>query len=227
MAPFPTSSSGFSETSYLFKITPPSSDPMDLFKGWLEAAKEADVPFANRISVSSSSSTGHVTSRSLLLRQLDDDGFIIMTDRRSLKCKQWEDNPVVAFTFFWGYKLGERTIARQVRAEGRIEELSSSEYAHIYNGEPLYCKIRSHICHQGQRIEWDELKSSHDELLQEVKAGFKTLSQPNHVATYKLHPTMLEFYEADDVSIGDRIVFLRDNGINEWKGSWKHHHIAA
>ncbi|XP_046399962.1 pyridoxine/pyridoxamine 5'-phosphate oxidase-like [Ischnura elegans] len=225
-APFPTSATE-NESSNLCKITLPSSDPMDLFKEWYEAAKEAKIPHHSSVCVASSSSSGYVTSRSLVVRQLDDDGFIVMTDRRSLKVKQWEENPRAAFHFFWGYTQGDRILARQVRVEGRMEELSNLAYAHLYEREPLYCKIRSHICNQGQRVEWDELKASHDDLLNDVKAGLRSLPMPEHIIVYKLHPNMMEFFDADDISIGDRVVFSRDDAMGEWKGSWKHHHIAA
>lgn len=50
-----------------------------------------------------------------------------------------------------------------------------------YNNEPIFCKIRSHICHQGEIINnWDDLKAQHDKLLQEVENGTNSLEMPDY-----------------------------------------------
>ncbi|KAG8232385.1 hypothetical protein J437_LFUL012528 [Ladona fulva] len=226
-APITASETPNEETSNLVFIDVTSNDPMDLFREWFEEAKAFNISLPHRMSVSSASSDGDVTSRSLLLRQLDDDGFVIMTDSRSLKAKHWQENPRATFAFFWGYKKGEREIARQIRIQGDIIELPQNDYAHLYNKEPLYCKIRSHICHQGVQVEWKELKAQHDRLLQEYKDGLTTLPIPEHVIFYKLQPKKMDFYAANEISIGDRVLFERNDGVNDMRTSWRHHHLSA
>lgn len=51
----------------------------------------------------------------------------------------------------------------------------------MYANEPLYCKIRSHLCHQGLPVEWTEAKAKHDKMYEEVLAGKNSLPMPDHV----------------------------------------------
>lgn len=68
-----------------------------------------------------------------------------------------------------------------MRIEGRVQKLEPIEFKHIYDREPLYCKIRSHLCHQDRPVDWDDLKCQHDEILQEYQRGENTLPMPNHL----------------------------------------------
>lgn len=52
----------------------------------------------------------------------------------------------------------------------------------IYNDEPLYSKIRSHLCHQDAVVvDWNEMKIKHDELWEKARAEKTSLPMPNHL----------------------------------------------
>lgn len=68
-----------------------------------------------------------------------------------------------------------------MRVEGPVKELQPHEYQDLYDAEPLYCKIRSHICHQGQPIDWMEHKQNHDELFEKVHKQEQDLPMPDHL----------------------------------------------
>lgn len=51
--------------------------------------------------------------------------------------------------------------------------LGAAEYAEIYEREPLFCKLRSHVCHQGQPVSWDAQKEVHDKLYEQSKSDEK------------------------------------------------------
>lgn len=69
----------------------------------------------------------------------------------------------------------------QVRIEGDVVELSPDQYGDIYEREPLYCKIRTHLCHQGTEVDWDEHKKRHDEMYKKVSEGVLALPCPDHL----------------------------------------------
>nr|CAD7266449.1 unnamed protein product [Timema shepardi] len=144
------------EESDLTKIEYESCEPFQLFKEWYRDACNSGIILPSALCLSTMSSEGAIGSRTLLLRRVDDDGFVVMTDSRSRKAKEL------------------------VRTNGRISELEAKEVEELYNKEPLYCKIRSHICHQGQPINWQTHKDRHDQLLSQVREG-KTLPMPDHV----------------------------------------------
>lgn len=70
---------------------------------------------------------------------------------------------------------------RQVRIEGPIEKLKKDDYSELYEREPLFCKVRSHLCQQGVEIEWEELKERHDSMLRDATEGKIKLPMPDHL----------------------------------------------
>ncbi|CAH1401881.1 unnamed protein product [Nezara viridula] len=196
-------------------------DPFDLFKNWHGQQTQNNLS-ANALCLSTCSKSGYVTSRTLILRRLDDDGFVIMTDNRSKKSRQLEENPNVAMNFLWIKEdPNGLLLSRQVRAEGSIKQLVEDEWIDIYEREPLFCKIRALVCHQGTKIEWQDLKDSHDNTLKKWQHGELVMEKPNHVVAYKMFPTMMEFYEAYGSKIADRVMFLKQGE------DWISNRIAA
>ncbi|KAI5721764.1 hypothetical protein M8J77_025380 [Diaphorina citri] len=161
---------------------------------------------------------GKVSSRTLLLRRLEEDGFVIMTDNRSRKHAQISENKHAALVFLWCYRTGngDQAINRQVRVEGELEILTQDRFEDLYNREPLYCKIRAHLCHQDQATDWDEAKATHDAIYDKCKRGVD-LPMPGHFIAYKLHPRTLEFYHAYSNEIADRILYSKASSSSPWK----------
>lgn len=211
------------EESGLSKIELPDGNPFTLFNQWHAAALKSNLVLPNALCLSTATKEGRVSSRHVILRRLEEDGFIIMTDRRSKKSAELAENPVACMTFLWCYKREDGlTVNQQVRIEGDVVELGEDRYLDLYEREPLFCKVRSHLCHQGVEVDWDELKSKHDDILKKVAEGTTTLPCPEHFVAYKLFPTMIEFYYAHDSNIGDRIMFVKKAG-----GAWENTRIAA
>jgi len=65
--------------------------------------------------------------------------------------------------------------------EGPVTELKPEDYQDIYDREPLFCKVRSHVCNQGQPVSWEEQKEKHDQIFQENKDGKNSLPMPEHL----------------------------------------------
>lgn len=60
-------------------------------------------------------------------------------------------------------------------------QLPTENMSEIFEIEPLFCKIRAHICHQGKQVDWNEMKKNHDKLLQKYEETQQDLPKPNHV----------------------------------------------
>ncbi|KAI5696782.1 hypothetical protein M8J75_000034 [Diaphorina citri] len=188
------------EPSDLSKIDNPPDSPFDLFKEWFEGAKSSNLVLPHALILSTATSDGKVSSRTLLLRRLEEDGFVIMTDNRSRKHAQISENKHAAL----------------VRVEGELEILTQDRFEDLYNREPLYCKIRAHLCHQDQATDWDEAKATHDAIYDKCKRGVD-LPMPGHFIAYKLHPRTLEFYHAYSNEIADRILYSKASSSSPWK----------
>lgn len=72
-------------------------------------------------------------------------------------------------------------IILQVRAEGEVKQLDEGEWTDIYENEPLFCKIRALVCHQGQKVDWQKQKENHDNILSLFERGELKLEKPQHV----------------------------------------------
>lgn len=209
------------EPSDLAKIENPPDNPYELFKEWFNTAKNFLPVLPHALVLSTATPDGKVvSSRTLLLRRLDEDGFVIMTDNRSRKHAQIVENKNAAINFLWLYKTGhgDQAVNRQVRIEGELEILERSQYLELYEREPLYCKIRAHLCHQDRTTDWEDAKAQHDEMYDKCKRSGVDLPMPDHFIAYKLHPRMIEFYHAYSDMIGDRIHYGKSStSAAKWK----------
>ncbi|KAJ8959820.1 hypothetical protein NQ318_011552 [Aromia moschata] len=138
------------------------------------------------------------------------------------KIQQMKDNPKVSGCFFWGYQKDEKFIHKQIRIEGIAEKLSNEECEEYHNKDPLFCQIRSHICQQGQKVDWDELKKKHDEILEAVKETNKPLKMPEYYVAYRIIPNMFDFYYSYNTNIADRLAFTK-----QCEDKWTFERIAA
>ena len=212
------------DLSDLAKIEEEIEHPVELFRIWRDQARRYNPRAPDACCLATVSKNCEVSARNVVLREFDNDGFVIVTDRRSRKVDNIENVPQVAMCYLWFYvNEQEQEITRQVRVEGTMKRLMKEEYQHLYDREPLYCKVRSHLCHQGREVNWEELKERHDEILDSVRKNDNDLPMPDHFVGYKLLPTMMEFYFARDHLIGDRLLYRKDTA----NGSWTHHRIAA
>ena len=68
-----------------------------------------------------------------------------------------------------------------MRAEGGVKQLAEEDWIDVYEKEPLFCKLRALVCHQEQKIEWQDLKDNHDSTLKKWQQGELKLEKPKHV----------------------------------------------
>ncbi|KAK9507058.1 hypothetical protein O3M35_008882 [Rhynocoris fuscipes] len=205
---------GKTEETGIFQIKNIPENPFFLFTKWYHERQVKNIG-TNVLCLSTATKDGKVSARNVVLRRLDEDGFVIMTDNRSKKVSEMRENPYAAMTFLWVQEVDGNVQVRQVRAEGTMKELPIDNWVDIYDREPLYCKIRAYVCHQGQNVEWHDLKAHHDELYGLFVEGKHKLERPDHVRSFKMDPTMIEFYETEGDQIADRLLYRKDE--NEWK----------
>ncbi|MER1997943.1 MAG: pyridoxamine 5'-phosphate oxidase family protein [Arthrobacter sp.] len=105
-------------------------DPAELFLAWLEEALAAGVPQPHAFSLATADAAGNLSSRVLILKDLDADGWHFATSRTSRKGRELEQNPRAAMNFYW-YAQG-----RQVRVAGSVVQLSAEASARDWNERP-------------------------------------------------------------------------------------------
>ena len=98
-----------------------TDDPISFFKNWLKEAENSGIILPESMSVSTSTKEGRPSSRMVLLKEVDQEGFVFFTNYGSRKAEELEANPFAALLFHWNM------LQRQVRIEGRIERISHEE----------------------------------------------------------------------------------------------------
>ncbi|MET4590287.1 pyridoxamine 5'-phosphate oxidase family protein [Arthrobacter sp. 754] len=106
------------------------ADPAALFRQWLEEALAAGVLQPHACSLATADSAAQPSSRMLILKDLDDDGWHFATARTSRKGKELSLNPKAALNFFWPEQ------GRQVRVAGTVVELSAEASAADWDARP-------------------------------------------------------------------------------------------
>src|SRR5215212_554156 len=96
-------------------------NPLVMFQQWLDRAIEAELPEPNAMTIATAALDGKPSARMVLLRGLDERGFVFFTNYASRKGKEFKDNPFAALVFFW------QSLHRQIRVEGRVDRISASE----------------------------------------------------------------------------------------------------
>lgn len=106
------------------------ADPAELFRQWLAEALAAGEPQPHACSLATVGAIAQPSSRMLILKDIDDDGWHIATSRTSRKGKELAVNPRAALNFYWPLQ------GRQVRVAGGIVELSAAASAADWAARP-------------------------------------------------------------------------------------------
>lgn len=106
------------------------ADPAELFRLWLDEALAAGVPQPNACSLATADELGRPSSRMLILKDIDADGWHFATSRESRKGQELAANPHAALNFFWQQQ------GRQVRVAGDVVELSAEASAADWRARP-------------------------------------------------------------------------------------------
>jgi pyridoxamine 5'-phosphate oxidase len=179
------------------------NSPFQQFDSWFQQAQQAGIEEPNAMGISTVSSAGIPSSRTVLLKIYDDQGFVFFTNYNSHKAKDIDNNPQVALLFPW---LG---LERQVRINGHAEKISSKESFAYFRSRPRGSQIGAWISPQSQMIESrDFLKLK----LAEMKAKFSSgkIPLPNAWGGYRIIPEKFEFWQGRSSRLHDRFVYEKN-----------------
>ena len=180
------------------------ANPFDQFVQWLDTAIDANVYEPNAMVLSTVSSDSKPSSRVVLLKGVDEQGFRFYTNYLSKKGNELGGNKNASLLFFWP------ELERQVRVEGTIEKMVSQFSDDYFNKRPDDSKIGAIISPQSQIIPGREyLLEKKKELEQSLEN--KELKRPNYWGGYILSPNLFEFWQGRPNRLNDRIQYSLKN----------------
>ena len=176
-------------------------DPMAQFATWLRAALDARLAFPNAMTLATASVDGAPSARTVLLKGVDDTGFVFFTNYESPKAKHLDENPRAALLFYW-FQL-----ERQVRVTGTAERISEAESDAYFAARPRGSQLGAWASRQSEvlpdRRVLDQRIAELDERYGDV------VPRPPFWGGYRVVPAEMEFWQGRSDRLHDRHRYRR------------------
>lgn len=183
------------------------ADPIAQFDLWLQQAIDAKLTDPTAMTVATVDASGQPFQRIVLLKDVNQDGFVFYTNLGSRKAQQIEENAKVSLHFPW------HPLERQVHITGVAEKLSAVENMKYFSSRPKASQLAAIASKQSSRISArGVLEGKFLELKQKFEKG--EIPVPSFWGGFRIKPQSIEFWQGGEHRLHDRFLFSKE--AEEW-----------
>jgi pyridoxamine 5'-phosphate oxidase len=180
-----------------------ADDPVTMFRRWLADTVAAGIHEPNAMVVATAGPDGRPAARMVLLKELDERGFVFFTNYESRKAEEIAANQAVSLLFPW------HDLQRQVRVEGTATRVSRADSEAYFATRPRESQLGAWASPQSRVV---ASRSALDERYGGVLARFADLDAiplPSHWGGFRVAPEVVEFWQGRRGRMHDRLVYRR------------------
>lgn len=189
------------------KKTVQFSEILERFEKLFERARGGSLHEPTAMTLATASAEGRPSTRTVLLKKFDEDGFSFFTNRESRKGSQLNDNPWSSLCFYWDF------LQQQANVEGPVEQLSDEESDEYWSTRPRTSQLGAWASLQSRPLDSRAVLLARVAKYEALYLG-RAVPRPDYWGGYRLRPVRIEFWVSKPYRLHERTLYLLED--DQW-----------